>query len=190
MQPVFEVQRLSYRYPDGRLALEDVSFKIMLGEKVALAGANGAGKSTLLLHLNGILRGEGEIYVQGIHLSPQTVRTIRAGVGLVFQDADDQLFSATVYDDVSFGPLYMGLAQSQVRERVEQALKTVGMTGFETRVPYRLSAGEKKRVAIASVLSMDPESLIFDEPTAGMDPRCRREFIDLLSLLKQTLFIA
>ena len=190
MHHTLDIQDLHFSYPDGRKALRGVSLFINPGEKTALVGPNGSGKSTLLLHLNGILRGEGEVHVCGKELTNESLRQIRALVGLVFQDPDDQLFSQSVYEDVAFGPLYMGLPKEGIAQKVRQALEDVGMAGSEARVPHHLSEGEKKRVAIATVLSMDPEVLVLDEPTAGLDPRGRRELIQLLRGLPQTMLVA
>ncbi len=169
--------------------------QVNAGEKVAAVGPNGAGKSTLFLHLNGILRGQGQVRVAGIEVNDSslhgaTARAIRARVGIVFQDPDDQLFSPTVFDDVAFGPLHMGCPPEQVRERVAYALAAVGMRGHEERMPHHLSLGERKRVAIATVLAMDPEILVLDEPSAGLDPRTRRNLISLLRGLSQTMLVA
>ena len=190
MHHTLDIQDLHFSYPDGRKALRGVSLFINPGEKTALVGPNGSGKSTLLLHLNGILRGEGEVHVCGKELTDESLRQIRALVGLVFQDPDDQLFSQSVYEDVAFGPLYMDLPKEELVQKVRQALEDVGMAGSEERVPHHLSEGEKKRVAIATVLSMDPEVLVLDEPTAGLDPRGRRELIQLLRGLPQTMLVA
>ena len=185
-----EVQNLSYAYPDGRRALQGVSLSVQAGEKVALVGPNGAGKSTLLLHLNGILRGQGTVRVMGHEVAEPHLARIRAQVGLVFQDPDDQLFSPTVFDDVAFGPLYARLAQEEVRRRVAWALAQVGLEEYAERLSHHLSLGEKKRAAIASVLSMRPEILALDEPTAGLDPRARRRLVGLLRELPQTMLAA
>ncbi|MFV9674678.1 MAG: energy-coupling factor ABC transporter ATP-binding protein [Anaerolineales bacterium] len=190
MHHTLDIQDLHFSYPDGRKALRGVSLFINPGEKTALVGPNGSGKSTLLLHLNGILSGEGEVHVCGKELTDESLRQIRALVGLVFQDPDDQLFSQSVYEDVAFGPLYMGLPKEGIAQKVRQALEDVGMAGSEKRVPHHLSEGEKKRVAIATVLSMDPEVLVLDEPTAGLDPRGRRELIQLMRGLPQTMLVA
>lgn len=190
MHHTIDVQGLSFDYPDGTPALSNVSLFIEPGEKVALVGPNGSGKSTLLLHLNGILRGEGEVRVCSMPIEDSSLGQIRAAVGLVFQDPDDQLFSQSVFDDVAFGPLYMGLDSDLVLNRVSESLAAVGLEGYEARVPHHLSSGEKKRVAIASVLAMEPEIMVLDEPTAGLDPRARRELIELLRRLSQTMLIA
>lgn len=190
MHHTIEIENLRFAYLDGYEVLKRVSFSISPGEKTALLGPNGAGKSTLLLHLNGILRGEGEVRVCGIPITQANLGQVRASVGLVFQDADDQLFSTTVFDDVAFGPMYMGLADEEVRERVAQALSAVGMLGFEDRISHHLSAGEKKAVAIATVLAMEPEILVLDEPSAGLDPRNRRRLIHLLRDLPQTMLVS
>ncbi len=189
---LIQVQGLSYHYPDGTAALEDVSFTIHRGEKVGLIGPNGAGKSTLLLHLNGILRSSsGQITIDGLPLTERSLRQIRAQVGLVFQNPDDQLFSTYVHQDVAFGPLHMGLPDAEVEWRVEQALEAVGMRGAAGRISFHLSGGEKKRIAIATVLSMQPKILILDEPSSGLDPRGRRSLIQLLaSFTDQTLLIS
>lgn len=157
---------------------------------MAVIGPNGAGKSTLLLHLNGILRGQGHIRVFGLPVEDRTLREIRRRVGVVFQDPDDQLFSPTVFDDVAFGPIYQGMPESEVRARVGTALKAVGMEDRVNRISHHLSAGEKKRVAIATVLAMDPEILVLDEPTSGLDPRARRGLVDLLRHLPLTMLVA
>jgi len=185
-----EVNDLSFSYPDGRVALAGVNLKIAPGEKVALVGPNGAGKSTLLLHLNGLLRGTGDVRVAGLTLGDETLARIRARVGLVFQDPDDQLFSPTVFDDVAFGPIYQGLPEAEVRAKVTAALRAVGMEDRAHRVSHHLSAGEKKRAAIATVLAMEPEILALDEPTSGLDPRARRGLIRLLRELPLTMLVA
>lgn len=190
MQPIIEIENLSFAYPDGKQALHDISLTVMPGEKTALMGANGAGKSTLLLHLNGILEGRGKIRVDGLDMKKENIGKIRALVGIVFQNPDDQLFSPTVFEDVAYGPAYQGLEKRVVAERVRQALSAVHMGDYASRNPYHLSGGEKKRIAIATVLSMQPSILVLDEPTAGLDPRARRELIALLQELPQTMIIA
>jgi cobalt transport protein ATP-binding subunit len=186
-----ELRHVHFRYPDGFEALRGVDLRIEAGEKVALVGPNGAGKSTLMLQLNGTLRpASGEVRVAGLLVGKPTLRAVRAEVGLVFQDPDDQLFSPTVFDDVAFGPLHMGLPPDEVHRRVERALAAVGMAAFAHRVPHRMSLGQRKRVAVATVLSMDPSVLVFDEPSAGLDPRGRRELIGLLRSLDQTMLVS
>jgi cobalt/nickel transport system ATP-binding protein len=189
-EPIIRIETLSFAYPDGRRALTNISLEVHEGEKVAVVGPNGAGKSTLFLHLNGILRGDGRVRVAGLSVDDKTVRAIRAKVGLVFQDPDDQLFSPTVFEDVAFGPLHMGMPEVEVRARVSRALAAVGMTGHEDHIPYHLSLGERKRISLATVLSMDPAILVFDEPSAGLDPRARRNLIGVLRDLQQTMLVA
>ncbi len=191
MHHTIEIDNLHYAYPDGHSALYGVSLHIEACEKVALVGPNGAGKSTLMLHLNGILSSsKGKLRVAGLDLIPANFGKIRSRVGLVFQSPDDQLFSPTVYDDVAFGPLYQGLSVAEVRQRVEEALALVHMSDYARRVSHHLSVGEKKRIAIASVLSMKPEVLVLDEPTAGLDPRARRSLIKLLDELSMTMLVS
>jgi cobalt/nickel transport system ATP-binding protein len=186
-----EVRGLRYSYPGGFPALRGVDLALAPREKVALVGPNGAGKSTLLLHLNGILRAvEGEVRIAGLPVSQENLGRIRALVGLVFQNPDDQLFSPTVLEDVTFGPLYMGLEESEVRRRVDDALAAVHMQGYGARMPHRLSLGERKRVAIATVLAMEPAVLALDEPSSGLDPRSRRTLIRLLQELPQAMLVA
>jgi cobalt/nickel transport system ATP-binding protein len=190
LDPIIEISQLSFHYPDGKQALNEIYLNVMPGEKIALIGANGAGKSTLLLHLNGILEGRGKILINGIEVKKNNLGQIRALVGLVFQNPDDQLFSPTVFEDVAYGPIYQGLDKRAVQEKVDQALADVHMTEYGDLNPHHLSGGEKKRIAIATVLSMQPKILVFDEPTAGLDPRARRELIELLHELPQTMLIA
>lgn len=186
-----EVKDLHYRYPDGTSALRGVSFRITHGEAVAIIGANGAGKSTLLLQLNGCLLPQaGTVRIGDLPLNRKTLPHVRRTVGMVFQDPDDQLFMPLVYDDVAFGPLNLGLPAEEVEERVESALATVGASHLKDRPPYRLSGGEKRAVAIASVLSMSPSILVMDEPTAALDPKTRRHLIQLLKTFNHTLIIA
>ncbi|RMD50090.1 MAG: ABC transporter ATP-binding protein, partial [Candidatus Thermofonsia bacterium] len=190
IQPVLTVQDLHFTYPDGHQALKGVSFQICRGEKVALVGPNGAGKSTLMLHLNGILQGNGRVQIGDLPLTKKSLPTIRARVGVVFQNPDDQLFSPTVFDDVAFGPLHMGLPEAEVRARVDAALQEVGMAGFKDRLSHHMSTGQKKRVAIATVLSMQPDILVLDEPSASLDPRGRRSLINLLAELPLTMLVS
>lgn len=188
---IVEVRDLEFSYPDGTAALCKVSFRIHHGESVAIVGANGAGKSTLLQHLNGYLAPTGgQVRIGDYPLTKETLREVRRTVGMVFQDPDDQLFMATVFDDVAFGPLNLDLPVEEVTVRVEKALATVGLAHLKDRPPHRLSAGQKRRVAIASVLSMAPDILVMDEPSAGLDPRARRQLIDLLRGFQHTKIIA
>ncbi|HKP53458.1 MAG TPA: ABC transporter ATP-binding protein [Chloroflexia bacterium] len=189
LPPTIELNDLTFSYPDGHPALRGISLAIGQGEKVAMVGPNGAGKSTLMLHLNGILQGEGKVRVAGLDVVKENLGKIRAAVGLVFQSPDDQLFSPTVFDDVAFGPIYQGLPEAEVRERVARALAAVRMSDYAARVSHHLSVGEKKRIALATVLSMDPEILVLDEPSAGLDPRARRGLINLLRDLPQTIIV-
>ena len=188
--PTLAISNLKFSYPDGHLALRGVSLQIDPGEKVALVGPNGAGKSTLILHLNGILNGESEVQIAGMPVTRSNLPLIRSKVGMVFQNPDDQLFSPTVFEDVAFGPLHMGYPENEVRARVARALEQVGMREQADRLSHHLSGGEKKRVAIATVLSMDPEILVFDEPSAGLDPRSRRTLINLLRDLELTMLVS
>jgi len=191
MHHSIEIQGLKYAYPDGHEALSGVDLSIAPGEKVALVGPNGAGKSTLILHLNGILNGQsGQVQVSGLAVNKSNLGKVRARVGLVFQAPDDQLFSPTVFDDVAFGPLYQGLPEAEVRQRVQEALVMVHMQEYISRVSHHLSVGEKKRIAIATVLSMQPEVLVLDEPTAGLDPRARRSLMSLLRELPMTMLVS
>lgn len=186
-----EVNDLQYTYPDGTSALRGVSFLITHGEAVAIIGANGAGKSTLLLHLNGCLLPQaGTVRIGGFPLNKETLAYVRRTVGMVFQDPDDQLFMPLVYDDVAFGPLNLGLPPAEVEKLVLDSLATVGASHLKDRPPYRLSGGEKRAVAIASVLSMSPSILVMDEPTASLDPKTRRQLIELLKTFKHTIILA
>jgi cobalt/nickel transport system ATP-binding protein len=185
------VKNLSYVYPDGTPALKDVCFEITKGENVALVGQNGAGKSTLLLHLNGVIENNnGRITIAGKQLDKKNVPDIRKKVGVVFQDPDDQLFMSTVFDDVAFGPINMGFSEETVKERVKKSLQKVGLSGFEERCPHHLSFGEKKRISVATVLSMTPAILLLDEPTSNLDPGGRRNIIETLKTLDSTKIIA
>jgi cobalt/nickel transport system ATP-binding protein len=186
-----EVRDLSYTYPDGTAALERVSFRLVHGESVAVVGANGAGKSTLLLHLNGYLSPrQGVVTIGEVPLSPRTLSAVRRTVGMVFQDPDDQLFMPTVAEDVGFGPANLGLAADEVERRVVEALDRVGAGELADRPPQRLSAGEKRAVAIATVLAMSPKILVMDEPSATLDPRARRRLIALFASFEHTKIVA
>ena len=191
MTNVLSVHDLHFSYHDHHPALRGVSFELCEGDKVALVGPNGAGKSTLMLHLNGILTCQsGYVTVGGDRLTRHNLPAIRAMVGLVFQNPDDQLFSPTVFEDVAFGPLHMGLPKEEVITRVESALDAVRMSNYRDRLSHHLSVGEKKRIAIATVLSMNPQILVLDEPSAGLDPRARRTLINLLHELPITMLVS
>ena len=188
---IVEAKDLEFSYPDSTHALLGISFTIRHGESVAIVGANGAGKSTLLLHLNGYLAPTvGQVRIGDFPLTKETLQEVRRTVGMVFQDPDDQLFMSTVYDDVAFGPLNLGLPIEEVDTRVQKALETVGVAHLKDRPPHRLSSGQKRRVAIATVLSMTPDILVMDEPTAGLDPQARRQLINLLHTFKHSKIIA
>ena len=188
-EPILQFDEVRYRYPTGAQALDGVTFAVAPGERVALAGPNGAGKSTLVLAMAGFLRAGGTIRVAGHRLTPGSARDVRRHLGLVFQDADDQLFMPRLADDVAFGPATMGLEPGEVDARVREALAAVGLDGFGDRVPYHLSVGEKRRAALATVLAMQPQILVLDEPSSDLDPRGRRRLIDLLSHLEATLLV-
>ena len=194
MSAGIEVRDLSYRYHDGTEALRGVRFRVEPGERVALLGPNGSGKSTLLLHLNGILpddsHGTGTVSVFGESITRENLERIRAKVGLLFQDPDDQLFCPTVEEDVGFGPRQLGLGEAEVAGRIARSLSQVGMAGFGQRATHHLSQGEKRRICLAGVLACDPLVLVLDEPTSDLDPRGRREFKTLLRDLPATSLIA
>lgn len=187
-----KIDHLSFSYPDGRKALSDISFSIEPREKVALIGANGSGKSTLLLHLNGVLRAStGSMTIGGLLLNDSTIPQIRGRVGLLFQNPDDQLFSQRVYDDVAFTARYRGMSDPEIEAHVMSVLSMVNMDSYKDRIPFHLSVGEKKRIALATILGLDTRILALDEPSAGLDPRARRELIALLKTLpEQTLLIS
>ena len=185
MQPLVEVRDLHYRYDDGTVALDGVDFELLPGETVAVLGANGSGKTTFVLHLNGLLVGQGSVTVCGIPVKPAALAEVRQKVGMVFQDSDNQLFMPTVLEDVAFGPLNLGLTGDQSEIRARDALVAVGMAHASAKAPYHLSAGEKRRVAIAGILAMNPEILVLDEPTTFLDPPGRSALIELLDQLPQ-----
>jgi cobalt/nickel transport system ATP-binding protein len=185
------VTDLAFSYPDGTAALDGVTFEITHGESVAIVGANGAGKSTLLMHLNGFLSPtSGSVRIGDIPVTKGTLPGIRKTVGMVFQDPDDQLFMPTVYEDVAFGPVNLGLPAEEIDTRVTEALTRVGALKLQDRPPYRLSGGEKRAVAIATVLAMWPNVLVMDEPSSNLDPRARRRLIELLGTFEHTKIIA
>ena len=180
------IRNLCYTYPDGTKVLEDVSLEVYEGERIAIVGPNGAGKTTLLLHLNGILRGsDGQVEVFGKNVDKVKKEEIIKEVGIVFQDPDDQLFMPTLFDDLAFGPINMGLKEDEVRERVEKTILSLGLTGYENRCPHHLSGGEKKKAALAAVMSMEPRILVLDEPTANLDPKSRAELIEIVNGLNE-----
>ena len=183
--PLIEVVGLRFRYEDGTEALRGVDFRLEAGEAVALLGANGSGKTTFVLHLNGLLSGEGVVKVCGLAVEKKNLAAVRRRIGLVFQDSESQLFMPSVLEDVAFGPLNHGLPPGQAIERARAALEVVGMAAAADRAPYHLSAGEKKRAAIAGILAMDPEILVLDEPTTFLDPPGQRALADLLGRLPQ-----
>jgi len=194
MSAAIEVRDLRFRYGEGTEALRGVSFSIAEGECVGLIGPNGAGKSTLLLHLNGLLpeslKGESSVFVDGTPVTADTLHEVRRKVGLLFQDANDQLFCPTVFEDVAFGPQQLGLSEAEIRERVTGALARAGIPGFEARAPHHLSVGEKRRVCLAGVLACEPSILVLDEPSSSLDPRGRRELKELLRQIPITKLIA
>ena len=188
---IVEINDLYYTYPDGTVGLQGLSFRITHGESVALVGENGAGKSTFLMHLNGYLAAtQGQIRIGDYPVVAKNLDAVRRCVGMVFQNADDQLFMPTVFDDVAFGPMNLGLDSADVEKKVEHALQTVGALHLKHRPPYRLSQGEKKSVAIATVLAMTPDILVMDEPTSSLDPISRKRLIRLLKTFKHTKIIA
>ena len=190
MGTVLRVDGLSYSYASGWKAIDGIDFTLEAGETVALLGANGSGKTTFLLHLNGLLRGEGRIEVGGELLTNESVGRIRELVGLIFQDSDDQLFMPTVWEDVAFGLRQRGVAIAEARESSEGMLRRLGIGKLAERAPYQLSAGEKKRVAVAGVLILDPAILVLDEPTTFLDPPGQRELLELLQSLPQAKVVA
>ncbi|MEU0844312.1 ABC transporter ATP-binding protein [Streptomyces sp. NPDC005962] len=188
--PSLQVSGLAYAYPDGHQALFGVELTVARGERVALLGPNGAGKTTLVLHLNGILEaGAGSVTVAGLPVAGPNLAEIRRRVGIVFQDPDDQLFMPTVREDVAFGPAAAGMRGAELAERVHRALDRVGMAEFADRPPHHLSFGQRRRVAVATVLAMEPEILVLDEPSSNLDPASRRELADILRSLDVTVLM-
>lgn len=188
---IVEFRDVCFSYPDNTEALKGISLRITHGESVGIVGANGAGKSTLLMHINGYLAPkDGTVIIGDLHLNRKTRQEIRKKVGVVFQNPDDQLFMPSVYEDVAFGPLNLGLSEEKVRERVDIALKTVGCLMLRDKPPHHLSAGQKSAVAIASVIAMQPDILVMDEPASNLDPRSRRQLINLLKGFEHTKIIA
>ena len=190
MTPVLDVRGLAFAYPDGHQALFGVDLHVHRGERVALLGPNGAGKTTLVLHLNGILvAGAGTVTVSGLPVAKEHIPEIRRRVGIVFQDPDDQLFMGTVRQDVGFGPANLGLEGDELEARVQRALEQVGMAEYADRPPHHLSYGQRRRVAVATVLAMEPEILVLDEPSSNLDPASRRELADILRSLDVTVLM-
>ncbi|WP_192751857.1 energy-coupling factor ABC transporter ATP-binding protein [Actinopolymorpha pittospori] len=188
--PVLQVSGLAYAYPDGHQALYGVDLSLARGERVALLGPNGAGKTTLVLHLNGILTaGLGSVHVDGMLVGKATLREVRRRVGVVFQDPDDQLFMPTVRDDVAFGPANLGMRGAELDARVDEALDLVGMRAYADRPPHHLSFGQRRRVAVATVLAMRPSVLVLDEPSSNLDPASRRELAEILTALDVTVLM-
>ena len=190
MTKAIEIKNFTYKYPDGTAALYDINLNIEKGQKVVLIGPNGAGKSTLMLAMAGFAKGEGEIIVNGLTVEKKNLKKIRTVIGCCFENPDDQLFMPTLFDDVAFGPLNMGFDTEQVKMRVAQALRTVGMEAMAEKAPHHLSAGQKRAAAIATVLSMSPDIIALDEPDGSLDPRNREKLVALLKNLPQTLIIA
>lgn len=189
--PALQFNDVCFSYPDGHEVLRHVSFTIMPGEKVALVGLNGSGKSTLLLHTNGLLMADsGSVAINGKIIDKKSVEDCRKNVGMVFQNADDQLFMPTVEADVAFGPRNMGLEEEEIQRRVDYSLRVTGCTSFRDSVPFRLSGGQKKMASIATVLSMEPDILIFDEPTSGLDFSANAQFISIVDRLPHTMLMS
>jgi cobalt/nickel transport system ATP-binding protein len=190
MPKAIEIQNFSYKYPDGTVALSDITLSVEHGQKVALIGPNGAGKSTLLLVMAGFLKGTGKVLINELEITRKNLKQIRTMLGSCLEDPDDQLFMPNLFEDVAFGPLNMGLDAGEVKSRVADALKTVGLADMADKAPHHLSAGQKRAAAIATILSMRPEIITLDEPDGSLDPRHRNNLIKLLASLPQTLIIA
>ena len=189
MSKAIEIENLSYKYPDGTAALKNINLSVEHGQTLALIGPNGAGKSTLLLAMAGFIKGTGKVLIDGLQINRKNLKKIRTSLGSCLEDPDNQLFMPTLFDDVAFGPLNMGLEAEQVKVRVADALKTVGLTDMADKAPHHLSAGQKRAAAIATILSMSPEIITLDEPDGSLDPRNRNNLIKLLADLPQTLII-
>lgn len=190
MKDMLKIENLTVKYPDGKLAVDNFSLSVESGKKVALVGANGAGKSTLMLAIEGLLEGEGSIFVDGMVLNKENLADIRQRVGMVFQNPDDQLFMANIYDDIAFGPRNMGLDEESVRYRVKDRLKLLGISNLRDKTALKMSGGEKRMAAMATVLAMKPSVMLLDEPTAFLDPKARRTLINVLNTLPHTMLIA
>ena len=190
MSKAIELKNFSYKYPDDTVALSDITLSIEHGQRIALIGPNGAGKSTLLLAMAGFIKGTGEVLIDGLQINKKNLKKIRTSLGSCFENPDDQLFMPTLFDDVAFGPLNMGLEPEQVKTRVADALRTVGLAEMADKAPHHLSAGQKRAAAIATILSMTPKIITLDEPDGSLDPANRNNLIKLLAALHQTLIIA
>jgi cobalt/nickel transport system ATP-binding protein len=190
MSKAIEIENFTYKYPDGTAALSDISLSVEHGQKVALIGPNGAGKSTLLLVMAGFAKGTGKVLVDGLEINDKNLKQIRTRLGCCMENPDDQLFMPTLFDDVAFGPLNMGLGPEQVKERVAEALATVGLAQMADKAPHHLSAGQKRAAAVATILAMSPKIITLDEPDGSLDPRNRNNLMKLLRSLTQTLIIA
>jgi len=185
-QKIIEVKDLNFSYPDNTKALKDINFSVFQGENLAIIGPNGAGKSTLLLHLNGVLRGDGSVSIFGEKPSKDNIRSIRAKVGMVFQDPNDQLFMPTVFDDIAFGLLNLGMDREKIVFKVNQVISDLGLKAYRKKAPHHLSLGEKKKVSLATVLVLEPEILVFDEPTISLDPGSKRVFVEIIKKIPKT----
>lgn len=182
-KPVLSVKNLTYHYPRNKLALDDVSIDIYPGEKIAVVGPNGAGKTTLFLHMNSTIKSKGNIFIDGKDVAEMNPTERVKEVGIMFADPDNQLFMPTVFDDIAFGPLNLGLSKEEVEQRVEEAMAMTGITDLKTRVPHHLSLGQKKKVVLASIISMKPKVLVLDEPTANLDPKSKRDVLEIVNRL-------
>ncbi|HUS71516.1 MAG TPA: ATP-binding cassette domain-containing protein [Sedimentisphaerales bacterium] len=190
MPKAIEIESFSYKYPDGTTALSDITLSVEAGARLALIGPNGAGKSTLLLAMAGFVKGTGKVLIDGLEINKENLKKIRTRLGCCLENPDDQLFMPTLFDDVAFGPLNMGLEAEQVKQRVAEALQTVGLAELGDKAPHHLSAGQKRAAAIATILSMAPKIITLDEPDGSLDPRNRNNLVKLLKDLPQTLIIA
>ena len=190
MSKAIEIENFTYKYPDGTAALSDINLNVEHGQKLALIGPNGAGKSTLLLVMAGFAKGTGKVFVDGLEINDKNLKQIRTRLGCCMENPDDQLFMPTLFDDVAFGPLNMGLDPEQVKARVTGALATVGLAGMADKAPHHLSAGQKRAAAVATILAMSPKIITLDEPDGSLDPRNRNNLMKLLRSLTQTLIIA
>lgn len=190
MTTAIKIENFSHKYPDGTDSLENINLEIKKGEKIGFIGPNGAGKSSLLLALAGFLKGTGKISINGIELNKGNIKSIRQIIGIVMQNPDDQLFMPTLFEDIAFGPMNMGLDIDEIKHRVHHALETVGLAKMGEKEPHHLSAGQKRAAAIATILSMSPKIIVMDEPEANLDPGARRNLVSLIEKMSQTIIIA